>query len=209
MLIKLRYRGQPHSPDDVQALTQEIEDICRANDWPFNLWNEDWSLPATISLEGSEAGLRFWGHAPLRGISFKPGDHAEMVWMTFMPDGLLQSLFTLDDPTFTGESVDFPWQRAKVDLNQSETHLALCKLFRYVSGKYFARFEVRDESGYWQHGDEARFTTWAAVVARSYNQWQDEMAAIQADETLDPDQKYAMLKRLTQEHKENFRLAGE
>jgi hypothetical protein len=204
MTIKLRYRGRLKDPADVQELIRETEDICLSNGWKSRVWDEDWSKPASLSGEFEDGALHFSGHAPLKGITFSVNE-SETVWLTFQPDGLLQSLLTLVEPDFTGDSVDFPWQRVKTGFDGAATHLALCKLFRYLSGRYFERFEVMDESGYWQHGDDEKFTEWITDFHRNMAQLEEELAALESDESLDAEESRARYYRLIKEHAEKFR----
>jgi hypothetical protein len=207
MYLKLRYRGRLNDPADVQQLTHETEDICRSHGWPYHIWDEDWAKPQSLTMEFTGDALCFEGHAPLKGISFNIGE-SEAVWLCFQPDGILQSLLTLTDPTFTGDSEDFPWQRVKTCFDGATTHIALCKLFRYLSGRYFEAFEVLDESGYWDHGDDARFTVWIEALIQGHRQLEEEMNALKADETLSSEQHDEAVYRLIKELSERFRPGG-
>lgn len=205
--IKLRYRGRLNNPADVHQLILETEDICRINDWSFHVWDEDWRKELNLSHSFSGEALKFEGHAPLKGISFSV-ENSETVWLTFSPDGTLNSLMTLTDPTFTGDDEYFPWQRVKTGFDGAKTHLALCKLFRHLAHRYFEVFEVMDESGYWQHGDDDRLTVWMDDLQREHQQFEDEMAVIEADESLTPEQKRVMFYRLIRDFGEKFRVGG-
>jgi hypothetical protein len=143
--LHLRYRGRLQNPHHAELLRQEVEEICGIQGWPHQLWQENWADHAA-----KQAGLR--------GISFNTFPGAEMVWLTFYPDGVLQSLISRLNPTFMGHEADIPWQRMRIRLDRPDIHLSVCRLLRYLSGRYFEHFEVEDDSGYWQHRDEARFT---------------------------------------------------
>ncbi len=205
MHLKLRYRGRLKSPADVPQLIREVEDICRSNGWDYQIWDEDWSLPASVSVEITGQNLNFKGHAPLKGITLSIGK-SEIVWLTFQPDGMLQSLFTLANPTFTAESEDFPWQRVKTGDDGPKDHLAICKLFHYLAGSYFEVFEVRDESGYWKHGDDARFIAWFESLALALEQLEQELALVKADESLSAAQKREAAYRLIKSYGAQFRI---
>jgi hypothetical protein len=112
MYIKLRYRARLAQPAQVYELIPEVEDICRSHGWPYRVWDEDWRQPAKVSGEFADGALHFEGHAPLKGVTFQIGD-SETVWLTFQADGVLQSLMTLTEPTFTADDADSPWQRVK------------------------------------------------------------------------------------------------
>ncbi|MCF8243840.1 MAG: hypothetical protein K9J37_02010 [Saprospiraceae bacterium] len=208
LYIKLRYRGKLKDPADVQVLIHETEDICRSNGWKYQVWNKDWAKPQSLTMEFTGSAVEFEGHAPLKGISFSIGE-SETVWLTFQPDGVLQSLMTLADPGFTATAADVPWQRVKTGYDGAVTHLAVCKLFRYLAGKYFEVFEVMDESGYWDHGDDDRLTAWMNDFSQAQHQLDEEMGAIDADKSLSPTEKRDMSFRLLKAFGERFRPGGE
>lgn len=205
--IKLRYRGRLNDPANVHRLTLETEDVCHTNGWNCRTWDEDWTKEGTLSQTFTSSAIQFDGHPPLKGISFSVGN-SETVWLTFLPDGTLHSLMTLADPTFTADDENFPWQRVKTGFDGAKTHLALCKLFRYLAGRYFDVFEVMDESGYWQHDDDDRLTVWMDNLQREHRQFEDEMAAIEDDASLTPQQKREMFYRLINAFGEKFRVGG-
>ena len=193
--IKIRYRGKLKQPNDVYQLIKETEDICRTNGWQYRVWDEDWSQPESLSMQGSIEGLNFEGHAPLKGISLTIGE-TETIWLTFLPDGLLQSLLTIVDPTFFLEDAAFPWQRAKTGYDGATTHLALCKLLRYLANKYFAVFEVLDESGYWEHGNDAKFTKWINTAIENHDLFSKGLDAIYSDTSLSKEERGNKLRQL-------------
>ncbi len=106
------------------------------------------------------------------------------MWLTFTPDGVLHSLMTLAEPEFTDDDIDLPWERVKTGFDGAKTHLEICKLFRYLAGRYFEVFEVTDESGYWAHGDDARFTEFITEAGRSFRQFEEELEALEEDDSL-------------------------
>ncbi len=205
--IKIRYRGRLKNPSDVYPLTAETADICQSNNWTYKVWEEDWNKPQTVGLNSSAQGMNFEGHAPLKGISFSIGE-SETIWLTFTPDGLLQSLMTLVNPTFFLNDENFPWQRVKTGKGGVKGHIEMCKLFRYLEGKYFQVFEVMDESGYWKEGDDAKFTKWMNDYIRDSQILEEESNAIMADESLTMDQKRERSMRLIKEYGEKYRRKG-
>ena len=183
MHLKIRYRGKLLHPDRVTPLREEVEDICRSNGWEYHLWTEDWSKPNTLIM----AEGKFEGHAPLQGIGFNPGAQMETVWLTFTPDGMINSLFSLINPLFTGNDAAYPWNRVKTSFGDARGHAGICNLFRYVAGKYFADFQVLEETGYWIHGDYARLEKFMDQAAREYSQLEEEIDAVQANENIPSD----------------------
>ena len=208
MYIKLRYRARLAQPDQVYELIPEVEDICRSHGWPYRVWDEDWHQPAKVSGEFADGALHFEGHAPLKGVTFQIGD-SETVWLTFQADGALQSLMTLAEPTFTADDADFPWQRVKTGADGGKTHLALCKLFRYLADKYCAAFDVLDESGYWDKGgDDAHFLAWMEAFLLASQQLDAELAALSSNDTLSQEEHRAAMYRLMQDFVQRFPKGG-
>lgn len=205
MYLKLRYRARLANPAQIERLSDEVEDICRSNAWACRRWEEDWSKPNTIRFEMDETAIRAEGHAPLRGITFAPHPDSETVWLTFTPDGILQSLHTLQDPTFTGDDAGYPWNRVKTGFDGTKTHLAICHLFRFLEKRYFGDLQVLDESGYWEHGDPARFDTWMAQCSRDFKMLEEELDALEADETLDPEKRAEIAHQLFLQYGKNLR----
>lgn len=189
MYTKIRYRGLLRHPADVERLIGEVGDICESNSWQYNIWQEDWSKPNTLKMNFVDGAIHCEGHAPLKGVSFstRPGD--ETIWLTFTPDGMLNSLFTLNNPTFTANDKDYPWSRVKIRLDDPKTFAAVCNLFRFVADKYFADFQIMEETGYWEHGNLARLEKYLEQRTLREHQLEDELAAVQSDETLDPAKK--------------------
>lgn len=163
----------------------------------------DWSQPANIRSEFTDGALHFDGHAPLKGVTFQIGED-ETVWLTFQPDGLLQSLMTLADPTFTVDDAEFPWQRVKTSFDGGATHIALCKLFRYLAGKYCSKFEVMDESGYWDDGVDAHFTARMEAFTLASQQLKEEIAALGTAGDMPEEERRKAVYRLLREFAQRF-----
>lgn len=208
MYIKLRYRARLAQPAQIHELISEVEDICQSHGWPYRVWDEDWQQPADVSGEFADGAINFKGHAPLKGVTFQIGD-SETVWLTFQADGVLQSLMTLAEPTFTADDEYFPWQRVKTGLDGGKTHLALCKLFRYLSDRYCAAFDVLDESGYWDKGgDDAHFLAWMEAFVLASQQLEAELEALSANDTLSDEEHRKAMYRLLQDFGGRFRKGG-
>lgn len=209
MYTKIRYRAQLRQPVQVYDLISEIEDICRSYFWTYHCWDEDWSEPNSLSMTFDGQALQTEGHAPLKGISLQTGPKEEAVWLTFTPDGLLNNLFTLDDPMHTANDPKFPWLRTKVRWDDPQNFAGICKLFRFVADKYCRVFEVMEETGYWRHGDQQRLTAFMLSVSEGHRQLEEEIAALQLDEQVLPEKKYEIIKQLLVEFGQRYRPGGE
>lgn len=131
MGVTLFYRGRLNTPKDIPAITNELEDICISAEWKYRIYDE------------SNNELR---KLPFRGISFLPHPKSENVWMLFLNDGTL--FFPLSGET--EEATDtLAWSSTKTQFAGADTHIALCRLFKYLSDRWFAQFEVIDDGGFW------------------------------------------------------------
>jgi len=180
---KFRYRGKLADPKKIYDFMAEAEDVCQSNNWEYHIWDEDWKQSTSISLTTTNQTMHFDGHAPLKGISFSVGE-SESIWLTFMPDGMLQSLMSLADPMFLGNDADFPWQRTKTGYDPPEIIIPMYKFLLYVSEKYCSVFEVTEEAEYWEHQDDARFTDWLNAIKRNRRIMEQELAALEEDHSL-------------------------
>lgn len=180
---KFRYRGKLENPKEIYNFISEVEDICKSNNWEYRVWDENWEEPSSLTLTPTAESLSFGGHAPLKGISFSVGE-SENIWLTFMPDGMLQSLFTLTNPTFFLDDPDFPWQRTKTGYDRPEIIIPMYKLLHYLEEKYFAVFEVTEESEYWEHKDDQRYIDWMNRVKRNELIRNQELALLEEDTSL-------------------------
>lgn len=199
MYTKIRYRARLSDPAEISHLRAELEDICQANNWKYHLWDEEWKIPNSISMHLEDGVLHAEGHAPLKGILLQTDPEEEGLWLTFTPDGILNSLFTLQDPTYTADDAHYPWQRVKVRFGDTRNFAAICHLFRFVAEKYCADFQVKEETGYWIHQDLDRLEKFMAKVADAGRQLNDELAALYTDDTIDPETKHEIIRRLLKE----------
>lgn len=210
--LKIRYRGRLRHPEEVEQLADEVEDICQSNGWESNRWAEDWSKLSSLKMHFEDGAIHAKGHAPLKGISFSPGPEMEVLWFTFTPDGILNSLFTLHDPEFTAHDKQYPWNRVKTKFGDTKTHAAICDLFRYLADKYCDDFEVMEETGYWLHRDMARLEQFMSQVAIESSLLEEELSALYADEGIDKDKKreimYDLIRRFGERNRPYHHDAG-
>ncbi|MBK9980814.1 MAG: hypothetical protein IPP15_00060 [Saprospiraceae bacterium] len=139
MGLTIHYSGKLRNPSDLQSLIDEATDIAISMQWHYQ------RLPAVADT-------------PLDGVLISP-EGSEPIWLTFHIDhGMLINpiLYSYIQET-TGE--DIPEEAVggvftKTQYAGVETHIAIIKFLRYLSEKYFAHFDLYDESNYWESGDE-------------------------------------------------------
>ena len=104
-------------------------DMCKGLNWTYELLNDD----------------------RIKGIIVGP-DESEPLWFTFVPDGRTCNVISLQytDPNDKYYSLC----AVKTQFAGPEAHMAMIKMLRYISDKYFSEIEVMDEGEYWETGDE-------------------------------------------------------
>ena len=140
MGLTIHYSGMLRSPDLIPQLIQEAIDIAENSNWDYEI------------IEETE-------NVPVSGILLIP-EGSEPLWFTFQRDGLMCSPI-LYDCVLKMEGKEIPadaqcWLFTKTQYAGVEAHIQMIKFVRYMSEKYFQRFELSDESQYWETGDEAQ-----------------------------------------------------
>jgi len=135
MGVTIHYRGRLRRKEDIQALTNEVEDLCKSAQWKYKLW--DGMDPAK----------------PLQGISFQTHPESESVWMTFDKAGVLHNFFSIDGTIEYRDEEGYPYCFTKTQFAGVEAHIVVCKLLRFIGEKYFEDWKVNDEGLYYGTGD--------------------------------------------------------
>lgn len=153
MGLTIHYRGRINNLENVEKLTNELEDFSGQLGWKYKRWNNHWDKPNTVRIENQEGEIRFVGHAPLKGIDLFPHEDCEPFSLTFTPEGWLVSLVDLSliaDGSFEQETYRMS---TKTQFAPLETHIIIIKLLEYLKKSYIHNLEVYDEGGYWETGD--------------------------------------------------------
>lgn len=163
MGITLHYKGKLKSVDLVPAMKQELIDIAESKNWhytivdpedQFYLGEED----EEDESEEDEPGSSDKKDAPLPLSGLMLGaDDAEPLYLTFLPDGrLISPLLAVfgrkDIEAFLAEDEYYAF--TKTQNSGSEIHVEYVRLLKYISGKYFMEWNCKDDSEYYETGDE-------------------------------------------------------
>jgi hypothetical protein len=149
MGLAINYDGYIKDVALIDALVNEVEDICKTFEWKYNILHDE----------------------EIDGILFSPPE-SEPVHLTFNKQGRLLPVTSLmvKDIYETGE-LDKELMFTAVTKTQyagPDAHKAIIKLMRYITEKYFSVFRMEDESYYWETGDEVkmleRFKVYNALV---------------------------------------------
>jgi hypothetical protein len=134
MGLSIHYSGTIKDAAQIPKLIEEVQDVCTIFDWHYQFIDDE----------------------SLTGIFFTPPG-CETLCLSFLPNGQLASwariLYDIEPATVISVKTQF----AGMDV-----HKTIIKLLQYLSAKYFSRFDLQDEGGYWETGDET-------VLARQFD----------------------------------------
>jgi len=129
-------------------MIHELRDIAEIYSWDYHIYEDKFPM-------GSLGATDF--DQKLYGISLSPPG-CEPLWMSFLSNGRLSSPVHLQ--LWGNLKDDEPEKRyltrvfTKTQFGGVETHKVLIHLIRYISTNYLEEFELVDETGYWETGDE-------------------------------------------------------
>ncbi|HFA47804.1 MAG TPA: hypothetical protein ENJ95_02155 [Bacteroidetes bacterium] len=151
MGVTIHYRGRLRRPEDIQAITDELEDICCSAGWKYSLL--DFREPEK-------------GDLPFRGIVLQPHPKSESIWMLFQDDGKMAHPFSYPSDS---DPDGLPWSFTKTQFAGADTHMAVCRLLQYLAKRWFSVFEVFDEAEYYQTGDDRELRRQLGVINEAIN----------------------------------------
>lgn len=155
MGMSIHYSGYLKERTLLPALAEEIKDICESLGWEYHYFE---------AAEGDE----------LEGIYFAPAD-CEPLFLTFTPEGRLLSpisQLTRDMLAQNGLRPELIYTiSCKTQQAGMHTHIALIRLFRYLSNKYFREFVMDDEGGFWESDEQE-------VLQRKFMQCENAIKAL-------------------------------
>ncbi len=134
MGLSIHYSGYIINKAMIIPLIEEVEDICKALNW------------STYIIDDEE----------IKGISFAPKG-SEPIFLFFNADGRIVSLTNLVGQLIPGdmdEEIILFTASIKTQYAGADAHMAVIKLLKHLSKKYFRNFTLYDEGYYWETGDE-------------------------------------------------------
>lgn len=134
MGLSIHYSGYIINKAMIIPLIEEVEDICKALNWSTQIIDDD----------------------EIKGISFAPKG-SEPVLLFFNTDGRIVSLTNLVGQLTPGdmdEEIMLFTASTKTQYAGIDAHIAIIKLLKHLSKKYFRNFTLYDEGYYWETGDE-------------------------------------------------------
>lgn len=126
MGLSIHYSGTIKNINLIPSLTEEVNDVCTSLNWKYTIINNE----------------------ELNGIVFSP-EGCEPLFLTFAQDGKLYSPVYLQYNIEPATTISVKTQYAGID-----AHIAIIKLLKHLSKKYFSAFDLSDEGKYWETNDE-------------------------------------------------------
>lgn len=161
MGLSIHYSGRIKAAESLPFLIEEVSDICKVYDWKFDIYETQFP---NNTLENRLCFNQIFG------ISFTP-TNSETISLAFLSNGVMvcpaRLLFFADSQDETERSYVF-YNSVKTQYAGVEMHQLIIHIFKYLNDKYFDDFQLQDESGYWETGDEGlmrkKFNEYDALI---------------------------------------------
>ena len=139
MGLTIHYSGTLRNPEVLPSLIQEAVDVAESMKWAYERIDPQPGIPVS-------------------GVIVAP-EGSEPLWLTFHREGFMCNP-VLFEYVLEMEGKEIPadaeqWIFTKTQYAGVEAHIAMIKFLKHISQKYFDRFELHDESRYWETSDEA------------------------------------------------------
>jgi hypothetical protein len=163
MGLSIHYSGTIKDRSLVPKLGAEMKDICESLGWDYHYFEAD----AKDSLEG---------------VYFAP-EECEPLFLTFTPEGrLLSPISQITREMLVQNGLDpelIYTISTKTQYAGIDAHVAIIKLLRYISEKYFIHFEMNDEGGYWETNDLELLKSQFAAYERAIQTFVDALQSLE------------------------------
>lgn len=147
MGLSIHYSGRIKDAVSLPSLVDEVKEVCLVYGWKY-IVKED-SFPGGI-LDREEFP------EPIYGICFTPPG-CETIDLTFLSNGVMvcPARMILFGNSQNKATKNFIYRiSVKTQFAGMMIHAIIINLFKYLSSKYLANFEMIDEGLYWESGDE-------------------------------------------------------
>lgn len=177
MGVTIAFKGKLKSADLIPTIIEEVEDICKSNDWSYKIVGGKKPAETSVSPDVLPRPFSFENDDDdddnddfdfksddsedydfgLKGISFQPHKDSENVELLFDTEGVLRSIFSM----LISESArhKYRWIFVKTQFAGVQTHIKVVNLLNYLRKQYFSRLTIKDEGGYYPKNDLKTLTT--------------------------------------------------
>lgn len=147
MGLSIHYSGSIANPKCLPELINEVRDIVGIYDWPCKVYESE--------FPEMHFGKNTFTN-DIYGISFTPPG-CESVFISFLSNGKMSGPLQLElygNTDIESEKKYLYIISVKTQFAGVNVHKVVVQLFRYLSDKYLARFNMSDEGNYWETSDE-------------------------------------------------------
>jgi hypothetical protein len=189
MGVSLHYRGKIKSTKLITELTNEVEDICKTNNWSYTIFDDETHRPLGRNEDLVDAYLNDEDDDELRkpdlglrGITFRPHEKSESVALLFDENGIIRSVLSVLFP-YIQEDEKYPWSFIKTQFAGADAHVKVVNLLVYLQKKYFKAFKLKDDGGYYPEMDLDTLQKRMGIIDRAMDTIHDIF-----DNVTDPDE---------------------
>jgi len=148
MGLCIYYSGKIKDAVSLPLLVEEVKDIAIVNKWKYHVYESSFPNDTLESEEHLE---------PIFGINFTP-PNCESVTLTFLSNGVMVcpgsvKYFGNSKNETEKNYIYHLW--TKTQFAGMVIHATIINIFKYLHNKYLTDFVLKDESGYWETGDES------------------------------------------------------
>lgn len=147
MGLSIHYSGQIKFAASLPSLIEEVVDISNVHGWKYHIYETkfpDDTLDNQLSF------------TPIYGINFTPTE-SETISLAFLSNGTMicpaRIRFFADSKSEVERSYIFT-NSVKTQYAGVVMHQLIIHILKYLNGKYFENFQLKDESHYWETEDE-------------------------------------------------------
>jgi hypothetical protein len=161
MGLSIYYSGMFNPKASLSEMIDEVKDIAETEGWKHRVFENEFPAKALSKKAIDEQ---------VYGILFSPPG-SEPVTLCFLSNGELCNPFLYDFWLKDKKSKkEFVTQGSftKTQYAGATIHIKVIKLLRYLSEKYFSKFNLTDDGKYWETGDEkllrTTFKEWGELI---------------------------------------------
>jgi hypothetical protein len=147
MGLTIHYSGRISEKQKLPLLIEELEEIAKVRGWKYHIFETEFPEVEDPSVEPD---------GDLYGITMLPPG-CEPVEFSFASNGRMcgpMQLSCWGNSTDETERKYLYMNSTKTQYAGAETHKMIVGIFRFVASHYLSDFELIDEAGYWETGDE-------------------------------------------------------
>lgn len=156
----VHFQGTIPDTQHREALLRELTACAKSMEW------------GCLDVDDRDAGLA--------GVVLQPTNKLEPIPFLFDAEGRLHALGDLLMPD--GEPI--LWVSVKTHYAGTEGHEVLIRFLRHIQTRFMPELRVEDESGFWEHQDEAKLKAYFEMLDRFADRFSDHLLN---DVALSPD----------------------